>query len=154
MFPWTVALSFLCPWNSPGKNPGVGSHSLLQGIFLIQRLNLGCLHCITVWIIREARFPGSSAGRESACNAGDPFDSWVRKIPWRRDGLPTPVFLGFLGGSDGKNPPAIRETWFWLLVWEDPLEEHMATHSIILAWRIPMDSGTCWATKSRTQLSY
>ena len=27
---------FLCPWNSPGKNPGVGSHSLLQGIFSTQ----------------------------------------------------------------------------------------------------------------------
>ena len=35
-------------------------------------------------------FPGSSAGKESACNAGDP---WVRKIPWRRDRLPTPIFL-------------------------------------------------------------
>ena len=30
------------------------------------------------------------------------FDSWVRKICWRRDRLPTPVFLGFLGGSAGK----------------------------------------------------
>ena len=30
------------------------------------------------------------------------FDSWVRKIPWRRDRLPTPVFLGFPGGSAGK----------------------------------------------------
>ena len=30
------------------------------------------------------------------------FDSWVREIPWRRDRLPTPVFLGFPGGSDGK----------------------------------------------------
>ena len=30
------------------------------------------------------------------------FDSWDRKIPWRRDRLPTPVFLGFSGGSDGK----------------------------------------------------
>ena len=30
------------------------------------------------------------------------FSSWVRKIPWRRDRLPTPVFLGFPGGSDGK----------------------------------------------------
>ena len=29
------------------------------------------------------------------------FDSWVRKILWRRDTLPTPVFLGFPGGSDG-----------------------------------------------------
>ena len=45
-------------------------------------------------------FPGSSAGKESACNAGDPgFDSWVGKIPWRRDRLPTPVFLGFPDGS-------------------------------------------------------
>ena len=30
------------------------------------------------------------------------FDSWVRKIPWRRDRPPTPVFLGFPGGSAGK----------------------------------------------------
>ena len=30
------------------------------------------------------------------------FDSWVRKVPWRRDRLPTPVFLGFPGGSDRK----------------------------------------------------
>ena len=30
------------------------------------------------------------------------FGTWVRKIPWRRDRLPTPVFLGFPGGSDGK----------------------------------------------------
>ena len=30
------------------------------------------------------------------------FDSWVEKIPWKRDRLPTPVFLGFPGGSDGK----------------------------------------------------
>ena len=30
------------------------------------------------------------------------FDSWVGKIPWRRDRLSTPVFLGFRGGSDGK----------------------------------------------------
>ena len=45
---------------------------------------------------------GSSAGKEATFNAGDPFDSWVGKIPWRRDRLPTPVFLGFSGGSDGK----------------------------------------------------
>ena len=30
------------------------------------------------------------------------FNSWIGKIPWRRDRLPTPVFLGFPGGSDGK----------------------------------------------------
>ena len=36
---------FLCPWNSPGKTTGVGSHSLLQGIFLTQELNLSLPHC-------------------------------------------------------------------------------------------------------------
>ena len=35
----------LCPWNSPGKNTGVGSLSLLLGIFLTQALNRGLLHC-------------------------------------------------------------------------------------------------------------
>jgi len=34
--PWTVAVRHLCLWDFPGKNTGVGSHSLLQGIFPIQ----------------------------------------------------------------------------------------------------------------------
>ena len=38
------------------------------------------------------------------------------------------------------------ETWVRSLGWEDPLEEGMATHSSILAWRIPMDRGTWRAT--------
>ena len=38
-----------------------------------------------------------------------------------------------------KNPPAVRETWVQPLDWEDPLDEGMATHSSVLAWRIPMD---------------
>ena len=36
-----------------------------------------------------------------------------------------------------KNPPATWETWVQPLGWEDPLEEAMATHSSVLAWRIP-----------------
>ena len=36
-----------------------------------------------------------------------------------------------------KNPPAVQETLVPSLGWEDPLEEDMATHSSILAWRIP-----------------
>ena len=36
-----------------------------------------------------------------------------------------------------KNPPAMRETWVRFLGWEDPLEKGKATHSSILAWRIP-----------------
>ena len=48
-------------------------------------------------------FPDSSIGKESACNSGDPGSiPWVRKVHWRRDRLPTPVFLGFPCGSAGK----------------------------------------------------
>ena len=45
-----------------------------------------------------------SAGKEPTCSAGEEtqFDSWVGKIPWRRDRLRTPVFLGFTGSSAGK----------------------------------------------------
>ena len=45
-----------------------------------------------------------------------------------------------------KNPPAMGETWVQSLGWEDLLEEGMATHSSILAWRIPMDRGDWQAT--------
>ena len=43
-FLWLWPARFLHPWDSPGKNIGVGSHPLLQGIFLTQELNLGLLH--------------------------------------------------------------------------------------------------------------
>jgi len=49
--------------------------------------------------------------------------------------------LPFLGASlvaqTVKNPPAMLETWVPSLGWEDSLEEEMATHSSILAWRMP-----------------
>ena len=38
----------LCPWDSPGKNTGVGCHFLLQGIFLTQWSNQGLLHCVKI----------------------------------------------------------------------------------------------------------
>ena len=65
------------------------------------------------------------------------FDSWVGKI-WRRDRLPTPVFLSFPGGSDGKESAFSVGDLDLIPGWEDPLEEGMATHSSILSWRIPM----------------
>ena len=83
-------------------------------------------------------FPDSSLGKESACNTGDPwFDSWVGKICWRRDRLPTPVFWASPVAQLVKNPPAMQEAWVQSLGWEDPLEKGKATHSSILAWRIP-----------------
>ena len=57
-----------------------------------------------------------------------------------------------------KNPPAMWETWVQSLGWEDSLEEGIAHHSSILAWRTPMDGAAWQATvlgvaESRTQLS-
>ena len=58
------------------------------------------------------------------------FDPWVRKIPWRRDRLPTPVFLGFPGDSDNKKHACNAGD-------QIPWGKGTATHSSILAWRIP-----------------
>ena len=46
-----------------------------------------------------------------------------------------------------KNPPAMQETWVRTLGWEDPLEKEKATHSSILAWRIPWteEPGRLWS---------
>ena len=48
-----------------------------------------------------------------------------------------------------KNPLTMWETWVRFLGWEDPLEEGIATHSCILAWRIPIDIGaySSWSGK-------
>ena len=46
-------------------------------------------------------------------------------------------FLGFPGGSAVINLLAEQEIWVPSLIWEDPLEKEMATHSSVLAWRIP-----------------
>jgi len=45
--------------------------------------------------------------------------------------------MGCPSGSVVKNPPAMQDMWVLSLGWEDPLEDSMATHSSILAWRIP-----------------
>ena len=54
--------------------------------------------------------------------------------------------MDFTGGSDGKNPPSMQETWVWSLDWEDSLEEGLETHSNIDTWIIPMDKGAWQAT--------
>ena len=92
---------------------------------------------------------GSSAGKESTCNAGDPtFDSWVRKIYCRKDKLPTPVFLGFSGGSDSKKSTCNAEDLGLTLSWKDSLDKGKATHSS-MAWRIPWNTAH-GVTKSHT----
>ena len=54
--------------------------------------------------------------------------------------------MGFPGGSDGKESTYNAGDLGLIPGWKDPLEEGMATHSSILAWRIPMDRGAWPAT--------
>ena len=65
------------------------------------------------------------------------------------------VHMGSPGGSVVKNPPSKAKTWVLSLGQEEPLEKEMATHSNILAWRIPRDRGAwqatvCGVAKNRT----
>ena len=81
-------------------------------------------HYIYIWVVFRYTYSWDSAGKESACNAWDPqFISWVRKIPRRRDRLPTPVFLGFPGGLAGKDSACSVGDLGSIPRLEDPLEK-------------------------------
>ena len=84
-------------------------------------------------------FPDSSLGKESTCNAGDPSS-----IPGSGrslgEGIDYPLQYStahLVAQLVKNNMPAMRGTWVRFLGWEDPLEKGKATHSSILAWRIP-----------------
>ena len=90
------------------------------------------------WGLGVWKLPCCSVGKKSTCDAGDPSS-----IP--ESGRSTGEGIGYpfqyswasLVAQLVKNPPAMREAWVRSLGWEDPLEKGNATHSSILAWRIP-----------------
>ena len=94
-----------------------GSHSLLQGIFLIQGLNLGLLHC--------KQSPGKPSDNLSLLdypihNNGGFLQYWASLV-----------------AQLVKKLPAMWAIWVQFLGWEDALEKGKVTHSSILAWKIP-----------------
>ena len=76
-------------------------------------------------------FSDSSVGKESACNAGSERSA--------REGIGYPLQYSwaYLAAQLIKNPLAVWETWVQSLDQKDPEEKGMATHSSILAWRVP-----------------
>ena len=110
-------------------------------------------------LIKNLGFPDSPVGKESTCNAGDSgLIPRSGRSPGEGIGYPLQYSWASLVAQMVKNLPAMQETWVQSLGWEDPLEEGMATHSSVLAWRTPMDRGTWQATvprvsKSQTRLS-
>ena len=111
-----------CPWDSPGKNTGVGCHALLQQIFATKGWN--------PWLRSPAlagRFSTTSATLEALLQ----IHQLVKSITlWL-------LFWASQVAQRVKNLPAMQETWVQSLGWKDPLEKGRATHSSILAWRIP-----------------
>ena len=83
-------------------------------------------------------FPGNSAGKESTCNAENP-SSTPGLGRSTGEGIVYPFQYSWVSlvAQTVKNPLAMWETRVQYLGWEDLLEKGMATHSSILAWRIP-----------------
>ena len=78
------------------------------------------------------------SAKESTCNAGDPgLIPELGRSPGEEIGYPLQYSWAFLMAQMVKNSPAVQETWVQSLGWEDALEEGVATHSSVLAWRIP-----------------
>ena len=107
------------PWDSPGKNAGVGCHFLLH-YMKVKRESEVAQSCLTLsdrrYSIREKNsvvFPGGSA---------------VKNPPAMQE-------------SQERQVPSLGH--------KDPREEDMATLSSILSWRIPMERGAWWATVHR-----
>ena len=105
---------------------------------------MGC-HCLLRLGTRirknfhELTFPDSSVGKESTCNAGDSgsIPGSGRSAREEMIGYPFQYSWASLVAQLLKNLPAMQETLVPSLSWEDPLEKGKATHSSILAWRIP-----------------
>ena len=113
------------------------SHHCVISDKLIPQCLRVLLYKFNTWDYCEGS-PDSSVGEESACNAEDPGS-----IPGlgrsAREGVVYPIQYSWasLVTQLVKNPPVGQETWIRYLGWEDPLEKGKATHSSILAWRIP-----------------
>ena len=147
------------PWNSPGQNTGVGSHSLLQGIFPTQGLNPGFPHYRQILyqlshqgspkrVVKRERIiqeelmviwdtvgvmPGLLRWLSGIClQCRRPgFDPWVGRIPWRREGLPTPVF--WPGEFHVRYIHGVAKSWTlteWLslsLLWSENLSHRLVS---------------------------
>ena len=82
--------------------------------------------------------PSSSVGKESACNVGNP--GWIpgsERSAGEGIGYPFQHSWTYLVAQLVENLPAMWENCVQSLCWDDPLEKRKATHSSIVAWRIP-----------------
>ena len=137
-------LAWKIPWvEEPGRLQSMGSQRV--GHYWATSLSLFTfMRWRRTWQPTPVFLPGESQGRGSLVAAvyGVGHD-WRDSAAAAANGLRASLVVQM-----EKNLPAMQETWVPSLGWEDPLEEGMATHSSILAWRIPIDRGAQWATVS------
>ena len=132
-------------WCSPRLDLGF---RIFRLIFLTRYLRtrdylIRCLFSFS--LLYKKGFPGSSAGKESTFNAGDPgLIPGLGRSPG--GGIDYPLQCSWIPPVTQmvKTLPALWETWVRSLGWEDPLEKGMVTHSNILAWRIPWTEEPGW----------
>ena len=104
--PWLISCNCEVSFSTMTKTQSFLSDSI-SDTHLLQTL-LVFIQCIFVRFLLWALWdlPGGASAKEPTCHhrrcKRRGLGPWVGKIPWRRDRLPTPVFLGFPGGSDGK----------------------------------------------------
>ena len=118
------------PWDSPGKNTGVGCCFLLQCMQVKSESEV-TQSCPTLCEPMDCCLSGSSVhGIFQA-----------RVLEWGAiafsESMNIMYVMTSLVAQLVKNPSAMWKTWAQSLGWEDPLEEVKATHSSILAWKIP-----------------
>ena len=121
----------LCPWDSPGKNTGVGCHFLLQ-CMKVKNESEVAQSCLTLSDPIDCSLPASSVHGISQARvlewgaiafSATAFDNWLN-------------LKGFPVAQMVKNLPQMCETWVRSFNWKDHLEEGIAAHISILAWRI------------------
>ena len=167
------AMGLYSPWNYPGQNTGVGSLSLLQGIFPTQGLNPGLLHCR--WILyqlshRESprilewvAYTFSSRSSQARTQNGVSCTNWSIREAHPMDELVNKwciyIYTGFPGGARGRRPrQETKETHrFNPWVRKIPWKRKWQLTPLFLPGK-PHGRGAWWATvpgvtKSKTQLS-
>ena len=118
-------------WDSPGKNTGVGCHFLLQCMKVKSESEV-TQSCLTLSDPMDCSLPGFSIHGIFQARVLE----WGA-IAFSRDRLPTQYSWASLVAQLVKNLLGMWETWVRSLSWKDTLEKGSATHSSILAWRIP-----------------
>ena len=107
------------------------------------------LHYIKQWYIKLVLdCPGIHCGLCTITNSTSPHFTLKTALVWRLKYMITlTLYRASLVAQLVKNLPALQETWVRSLGWEDPLEKGTATHSRVLAWRIPWTVYSPWGCK-------